>query len=278
MQQGQPPFTLNDFLCFVWRAKLYWIVTVIIFGVIGFILYSSVQPFYKSQIIIGPANPINGAEVSSLLADENLFALRYLVQRVGSGASSDFTRFEAMYSGPSVAALLLEDEKIYRGLQHDYIYASLREKPPWDKAWLADYIDRRVILYPVGATPLRRMVYYHPNPAFGQYFISSIHTLTDALIRQTIKAETTQRVQYLQDAVEGTRNPEHRRALTTLLLEQERLRMLVSIDQPYAAAIVEPAASSHKPEWPDAYMVMLSFIIAGLVLGLLLYGWRSSYA
>ncbi len=277
-QRTAAPLTLNDLLYFIWRAKFYWLTGVIFFGVIGILVFTSVQPFYKSQMIVGPANPINGAEASSLLADENLFALRYLVQRVGVASSSDFVRFESMFSGVSVASLLMEDEAIYKGLQNDYIYASRRKAPKWEASWLADYIDRRVTLHPVNATPLRRMVYFHPDPEFGQYFLSRIHTLTDALIRQTIRAETIERVQYLQGAVEETRNPEHRRALTTLLLEQERLRMLVSIDQPYAAAIVEPASSSYKPRWPDVYILMSGFVAVGFMLGLMSYGWRRSYA
>lgn len=264
--------TLNDLLHYVWRAKFVWVLMVIVFLVAGFILYSTARPYYKAELIVGPANPINGAEISSLLGNENLFAIRHLVQRVGVGSSSDFTRFENMYDGPSVASLLLEDDTVRKGLARDYAYESMRDDYELSKEWLADYMARRVTLHPVGATPLRKMVYMHPSPEFGQYFLTRIHTLTDALIRQTIRAETIERVQYLQEAVEQTRNPEHRRALTTLLLEQERLRMLVSIDQPYAAAIVEPASASHKPRWPDVFLILPGFMTAGFVLGLMLYG------
>lgn len=67
-------------------------------------------------------------------------------------------------------------------------------------------------------------------------------------------------------------NPEHRRALTNLLMEQERVKMLVSIDQSYTATIVEPAANLPKPSWPKPLLILPIFMMIGAVLGFVLHG------
>lgn len=268
------PQSLQDLFSEIWRAKISLLFWIAIMVCLALVFGKTAKPYFKAEMIVAPANPINGAEVSSLLADENLFALRYLVQRVGVGSSSDFTRFENMYAGPSVASLLLQDENIRIGLARDHAFSFMQDTEGWNAAKLSDYIAKRVRFETIGATPLRRMVYFHPDKEFGIYFLTRIHTLTDTIIRQNIRAEAIERVQYLQEAVEATNNPEHRRALTTLLLEQERLRMLVSIDQPYAASVIEPASSSNKPKWPDWKLLIAGAVLFGAFLGWMFYGLR----
>ncbi|MCD8493953.1 MAG: hypothetical protein LRY39_00710 [Alphaproteobacteria bacterium] len=61
-----------------------------------------------------------------------------------------------------------------------------------------------------------------------------------------------------------------------MLLEQERLNMLVSIDQPYAADIVENAASSSRPLWPDIPLAAVLLVLAGMALGFAAFGLKHS--
>lgn len=270
--------TLKDLLRDIFSARGFIMVFALAGAVAAGLFVYMATPYYRAQMIVSPANPMNGAEVSSLLADDNLFALRYLVQRVGVANSSDFMRFENVYDGQSVATALLKDERITEGLSQDRMFPFSRSETQWNAAKLAEYIDERVRLEPVGATPMRRLAYYHPDPTFAVYFIQAIHTVSDTLIRRDIHTNAAQRVQYLQDAVGKTNNPEHRRALTTLLLEQERLRMLVSIEQSYAASVIEPAASSYKPRWPDKALVFAALVFAGALAGFVIWSIRQAPA
>lgn len=235
----------------------------------------SATPYYRAWMILSPANPMNGAEISSLLADDNLFALRYLVQRVSVANSSDFMRFENIYDGPSVAKILLEQEDVLRGLAQDHAFRfTAPRRQSWSPEKLAEYLHDTVRLEPVNGSTLRRLSYKHPNPDFAKYFISGMHMVSDALIRRTIKEEAKARAAYLKAAVAETENPEHKRSLTTLLLEQERLLMLASLDQPYAAAIVEPAAVSFKPVWPDPALLFAGLTALGALAGFLAGSFR----
>lgn len=270
------PRTLVDVCADFWQARLYVLTGLIVGCVAAALFVFTATPYYKAHMIVSPANPMNGAEVSSLLADDNLFALRYLMQRVGVGNSSDFLRFENTYAGSSVAKELLGDEKILTGLASDRRFRFSPAKRNWSAEELAEYIGKHVRLEPVGATSLRRMVYSHPSREYGTYFLKVIHSISDGLIRTNIRQEATQRVNYLQQAIKATGNPEHRRALTTLLLEQERLRMLVSIETPYAAAVVEPPAAGVKPSWPDALLLFPVFMFIGGLIGFVVHGFKEA--
>ena len=105
-----------------------------------------------------------------------------------------------------------------------------------------------------------------------------LHETADGLIQYGLRKEVNERIAYLQKAMAEVRNPDHRRALTDLLMEQERLKMMVSIDQPYAAAMVEPSAISATPAWPDTTLVFLAFGVAGAFLGFIVFSIAQAFS
>lgn len=274
--QGIQEKSLVDILRDLWSARKWLLSFAFIGAVLGGVWMMMATPHYKAQIIVAPANPMNGAEISSLLANDNLFALRYLVQRVGISNTSDFLRFENIYKGPSVAAELLRDEKIVAGLRNDQDFVFSNDRNGFVPETLAEYLKKQVSLQPVGGSNLRRLVYFHPDREFARYFLNRVHAVTDNMIRESIREEADSRIAYLKQAVRQSRNPEHSRALTTLLLEQERLRMVVSIDQAYTASVIEPASSTVEPARPDAYLVFSLFALAGGLFGLLVFSMRQT--
>jgi hypothetical protein len=255
----------------LWRARFFILIGGFMALGAGFAFLIFAVPYYKATMLVSPANTMNGAESSSLGADDSLYALRYLVQRMGAGNSSDFARFENIYSGTAVATILLADPKVRAGFDLDQRFAFSGVVVPHNAEEMAEYLRDRVRLEPVGTTSMRRLVYWHPHPEFAKYFLHSLHKVTDELIRQRVRRDAEARVSYLQNEMQKNTNPDHRRALTTLLMEQERLRMLVSIDMPYAAAVVEAPAVGARPQWPDMTWVIAGFSLVGMVLGFLLH-------
>lgn len=263
--------TIGDLMRDIVRARRAIFFTTAFFMILAGLFIGLATPYYRAALLVTPANPMSGAEVSSLLANDDLFALRYMVQRVGVTNTSDFTRFESVAVGASTAQALLQDETIMRGLMSEPSWFAAGGTKTWTAYSLSEYLQRRVTFESVGASAMRRIVYWHPNPAFAALFLERVHDIADRHIRTTIRRDATQRIQYLQGAVAKIPNPEHRRALTALLLEQERLRMLVSIDQPYAAEVIEPAAAGSRAAWPKASLVLLMAALAGVMSGFI--GW-----
>ena len=264
--------TWVDLFQSLYKARLFIMIGVMAGVILAGLWAMIATPYYKASLIIAPASPMNGAEVSSLLADDNLFALRYLVQRVGAGQSSDFLRFETIHDGPSVAQILLAQEDVVRGIAQDrrFVFtAPFYEE--WMPSLLSEYLHKKLTLEPVHGTSLRRLSYHHPNPEFAKYLLDGVHMVADALIRKNVKEEAGGRIAYLDGQIQNAKNPEHRRALTTLMMEQERLLMLASLDQPYAASIVEPASASPKPVWPNIPLLFSALSFAGAAIGVLVF-------
>ena len=244
---------------------------------LAYIFLSFLTPHYRGSMIIGPVDSRTRDVVRSPVAEDNLYAARYVTQRQEGANGSDFLRFETIVSGVSVAAALLQREDVRAGLAADTgsRFAEKDIEGTWSPPALAQYLKKHVRLDPVGETALRTMIYYHPDPEFAAHFLRIVHGVTDTLIRRDAKTNTDLRIDYLKSALAKTHNPEHRRTFTALLLEQERLRMLVSIESDYAASVIEPPASSYKPLWPSRPLVIGAFLLLGALIGFFLhYGRR----
>ncbi|MCC7304813.1 MAG: hypothetical protein IT558_00980 [Alphaproteobacteria bacterium] len=268
--------TFSEVWSDLWRARFF-VTAGAAAGILLAALYVMLAvPFYRADMIVSPANPISGTDVISVPGGDSMLATPYKAQYVGNDNSYEFMRFENMIAGPSVAGILLKDETILKGLNHERRFVFLKPDTVWNAEKFAEYIRARVRTEPIGETPLRRLVYFHPSSDFAAYFMNRLHAVTDQIIRSNVKEDAAERVRYLQQALDSTNNPEHRRVLTALLMEQERLRMLASIDQPYAAAMVEPPAVSYRPRWPDRLMVFASLLVAGCLAGFMIHGVRNT--
>ena len=278
IENQQNPGTLVDLLRDVWKARLY-IFAGLLIGCAGAIsVQFTTVPHYESSMIIAPAHNMNGADSSSLGADSDFFLLRYMVQHMGLSGSSDFLRFENMYAGASVAKMLLEDPNIQKGLERDQAFLLSEPQEQWTADQLAEYIHKRVIIDPVGATPMRTMRYAHPSKAFGQYFLHNLHKKTDSLIRAQTRNETEQRIAYIKQEIRQNTNPDHKKALINLLMEQERLRMMVSIGTPYAATVIEPPSSSVKTTWPSLTLLWSLCSALGMFLGFVVFNIKNAFS
>lgn len=261
--------TLVDLMSDVWRAKILMLVFAIISTGFALTFVTIANPYVRAEMIIAPATPI-GNHPQATPDFEGIIQLQTGVM-TGSAA---FTRFEALYNGVSVAMMLLQDERVLKGLAQEKTFRFSVPQTEWTADELAIYLKRRLKLEPVSATQLRKLVYLHPDPDFAQHLIGRVHKITDEMIRVSILEEVNGRIEYLNASLARTQNAEHRRALTELLMEQERLKMLVSLDQPYAASVVEPPSAAARVVWPDVYLIFGGFILAGLMLGYVVHGFR----
>lgn len=265
--------TLMDALKLCWRAK-FWLLAGLLAGLASAaLLWALAVPQYRAALTLAPANPMNGAQFSRLMQDgESFTPLSFLLQKVGSTGTPDFIRFEATARGQAVAEALLKDRAILEGLARDPAFLWDHPRAQWNAAELSEYLERRIAIEPVSGGNLRQLRYSHPDPRFAAYLLSEIRKNADQAIRLKMRGETLGRIAYLQAELEKSANPDHRRALADLLLEQERLNMLVSIDQPYAADIVEDSASSSHPLWPDIPLAAVLLGLAGMALGFAAFG------
>lgn len=273
MAQGNE-LTLGDMLRELYGARLFLFAgalagTVLAVGVMVFAV-----PHYRAAMLLAPASETMAGSAASLPGQYDLSGMQYVVHRPGALESADFTRFEHILTGPSVAAILFEDPRIRTMVGTDVAFTFLPESAIASPAALSEYLQESVRIRPVGSTALRRVEYSHPDPAFAAFLPEALRAATDELIRREVRAQTERRIAYLLDQTDKIVHPQHRQVLTSLLMEQEQMRMMVNMDEPYAAAIVEPSAASSGPVWPSKALVMPLFVLIGLVAGYVIYGFR----
>ncbi|MGH1455915.1 MAG: hypothetical protein ACRBDI_03960 [Alphaproteobacteria bacterium] len=262
--------TLFDVLRDVWRAKLYMLVCVIISLICAFVFMGAAQKYYRAQMIVAPAVPMG--QGLSLAADIGEGSAQ--VQGSALQSSAAFLQFEHIYSGVSVASILLNDKAVMARIDMDRVFEFSSPEKEWTPEALSEYLRHHVVLASVSGTPLRSLVYYHPDKEFARDFVGRVHRIADEIIRARVLREASERIEYLDKALGRSQNPDHRRNLTALLMEQERIKMLVSLDQPYAARVVEFPYVSAISRWPDPYFIYPVFFFMGLFLGFVIYGVR----
>jgi len=119
----------------------------------------------------------------------------------------------------------------------------------------------------MGLSNLRKIVYSHPDPAFATYLVAAIHRAADGLIRADAAVHSAKRIAFLESEMNRVRHPDQIRALATLLTGQEQVAMMATIDEPYAASVIEPSSATSRPTWPRRPLVFAVFLIAGLGAG-----------
>jgi uncharacterized protein involved in exopolysaccharide biosynthesis len=259
----QSETTLADLAKEIWRGRGFVLGGAVCGLAIAFLFIMMAVPHSRAQMVLSPASPMEASA-----KDQNS---KPDVASQNMQAALNFERFQSVAKGAAVASLLLRSPELVKGLEYDQSFLFSKPVTNWRPENLAEYISRRVQFVPVGETPLRILRYSHRDAKFAAAFLQRLHAITDGVIRHSVRTEVNERIGYLQQEMQRSMNPEHRRAMTDLLMEQERLRMLVSIDQPYAALVIEPAFSSSKALWPDKMLVFSSFAALGAFLGFVFF-------
>ncbi|MCB9978192.1 MAG: hypothetical protein H6862_01105 [Rhodospirillales bacterium] len=258
---------LIDVLDFLWRQKRF------VFGgglaglALAALFVILAVPHYRASMIVGPAMDLSVPGVEALTGRYDEGFGPALSGRSQSGESADFVRFEKTLTGPAVAAVLFQDPKIREGLIHAHRFVFLSAPDVSTPEALSTVLTREVSIEFMGLSNLRKIVYSHPDPAFATYLVAAIHRAADGLIRADAAVHSAKRIAFLESEMNRVRHPDQIRALATLLTGQEQVAMMATIDEPYAASVIEPSSATSRPTWPRRPLVFAVFLIAGLGAG-----------
>jgi hypothetical protein len=264
MRQEQ---TLADLLSELWTARRYIIAFTAIFMLFAFFIILISTPLYKGSMIVAPADGYALGDYASSVSEGASMNLPFWRPHDQEGISTDFYRFMYTIQGTAVAAILLKDEGVLGGIARDGSWSKHADK--WSAEELTDYLVKHIKIEHLGTTPLRRISYSHPDPAFAAAFLRKIHLVSDQLIRRDRRHQSESRISYLEQTLQKTVNPDHRKGITDLLMQQEHIQMLANLDEPYAAIVVEAPSSTPRPVWPDKTLLVAVFAIVGAGFGFL---------
>lgn len=229
--------------------------------VLAFLLCLALPTKWEARMTVGPAGRGAGPDLSAFLPASESPTVQYLLQRVGSMTAADFAVYEMLMTSPRVAAALLKDETLKSRLE------SACSGCGKDAAKLTRWLECAVRARPVGATQMRRMTLRMKDKTLATDILRALHRLSDETIRADARIRTDQRISYLREKLGDVANPDQRDALVGLLKEQERLRMMVGIDNDFAAEMIDPPSIPARPASPDPFVLFPAFAFLGAAAG-----------
>ncbi|MFK7840475.1 MAG: hypothetical protein AB8B83_09135 [Bdellovibrionales bacterium] len=255
----------------IWSAKLFLIVGFCVGVLAAFCFTVLAVPKVEARMMIAPAELMDVAMKTRVQNGRSDFVLDSGPMRQHE-VVPHFTRFEAMIRGIAVSKILLRNDYFVDGVLRDRSFVFDERNDALNAFELAEYIRNHVRFDPFGESAMGEIVYRHSDGQFASYFVQQIHRVTDQLIRTELRDQVNERIAYLERVIAKTINPEQRRIMTSLLLEQERTRMLVSMDAPVAARIIDPVAVSSRAVWPNLAFIYSGFCLIGLILAYFIFG------
>jgi hypothetical protein len=276
-----------------WKARRF--VFAIVGGLVllaGLYLFTR-QPVYEVNAIIGPSAASSGGgsggALSTLAATAGL--------NVGTGNTNLFDKYQHLLQATRLADVL---EKRHAVMEH--LYASSwdakthRWTPPGDpislvknlikdaigKPWqppttqtLAEQLEKMVNLgqAPGGAgginalrSQLISVTLRYEDREYAIALLNYILQDADALARQDQLETTENRIDYLEGAIKRTSEVSLYNSLTQILLDQERVLMMIKADKYYAFDMVDPPNASIFPAGPGKMRMLMLSVILGLAI------------
>lgn len=253
-------FNIADMINYTWRARGF-----LIYGALAGLLAAALlliflKPHYEAWMVVAP--PREGAETLNFLV-ENPPPILAPMANQSIPRAGEYVRFQQTLRGPTIAKILIDKEGFLPALNQKttFRWSSGNLSGPTQ---LSQALSKQIRLDPIGATDSLRLSYTHPDPQFAVKMLQSLVLTTDQLIRLDVRDDVQSRIDWLKAQLKTTLNPDHRQAITKLLMAEERRRMLLSINTPYALSVIEPATALPRPVTPKPTLLVPLCLIIGL--------------
>jgi hypothetical protein len=277
--------------------ELFWAIRsgwqdIILVGVAGLLLgivYLFVAtPVYTVKLVVGPVQNQNNSSSGGALRQLSALASLNL-----NSSNTGFNDALDIMQSASVSLRLANDQRIMRQVFRtewdpeagkfrpnpsiltwiSHVVPVLFGRPYWiapGPGRLALYLDKSIVVTDFGENDLKQLTYLTPNPEFGKYLLNRIYEAADDEMKENTLRRAERYIRYLERRLQTVTVTEHREALTQLLIDQERTRMTIDPDLPFAMQVVTPALASDAPTTPAIAPTIAIFLLAGASLGALL--------
>ena len=261
----------------------------------GYLVLLCTTPQYTASMVVGPISLRGATAVGTPLPDQSGNGFR----QIGSGAElSDYTRYLQLLTTPNVMAGLQDKvpnllptlfsrewdqthsqwqpPRGFTATLRRFLNWSLR-RPGWrapDTERLSGYLAKEVkismVTLPGTPTPMRRITYRNADRGLAIGILYGLHQSAEGLLREEADRRSQAVIEYIQMEMGKIGLQEHRAALVQLLAEQERVRMMISLNLPYAADIITPPTAPLQPDYPQPWPIILGGMIMGVFIRLAL--------
>ncbi|AWK87997.1 Wzz/FepE/Etk N-terminal domain-containing protein [Azospirillum thermophilum] len=251
-----------------------------------------VPPEFTATMVVGPTARVGAAAMG---ARTPVPAGREAAQSVaepgpGEELLSDFARYLELFGSTAVAERLMADPGLLRavypgrwdeeaqrwrpapglGGMVKRLLLALVGREDWeepDADRFARWLRSRIAVDMVRSGPMRRITLRHRDRAFALDLLGRVAVATDAHLRAEAQRRSAAQIAHVRSRLAAVTVTEHRRALADLLADQERLAMMIEVELPFAADLIDPPHAARLPDWPDPTVIVPLSAAAGLVAG-----------
>ncbi|WP_244434011.1 hypothetical protein [Azospirillum sp. B506] len=248
-----------------------------------------VTPAYTAAMVIGPTARVGsaamGARVPTVSGRESAGVAE---PGAGDESLSDFARYLELFGSGPVADRLAADPRILHALFPErWDEQSGRWRPPSGllptvkrmllamvgrQDWVEPDGDRvaralrdRLVIDMLRSGPMRRVTFRHADRGAAVAMLGRIAAVTDAHLREEAARRSAAQIAHIRLRLGAVTVAEHRQALSDLLLDQERVAMMIGVDLPFAADTIQPPTAAALPDWPNPAVVVPLTGLVGLV-------------
>ena len=287
--------SLRDIVVRVWRGK--WIVALTMIAVVAVVTLwmKSKDPRYTATMIVAPSGDGGAGGLSGRLSQYSGIAALAGIDLPSNEVVTPFSQFSEIIASPIVAERL---ERKYDILPK--VFADSWGWNPETKVWvrhsglltpignwvreffglpsrsppsayaLSEYLQDKLGMSQIDNTSMQRIEFQHKDPVFAVQLLAALHKEADAVVREASEARTSRQIAYIERKLQTITAVDHRRSLVQLLLDQEKQMMMIQVDLPFAAQIIEPPISTDEPTFPRPKLFLAAAIVLGGMLGVML--------
>ena len=248
-----------------------------------------VTPAYTAAMVIGPTARVGSAAMGARVPTLNGRDSAGVAEPgAGDESLSDFARYLELFGSGPVADRLAADPTILRALFAERWDAEAeRWRPPpglfpavkrallamaGREDWVEPDGDRvaralrdRLVVDMLRSGPMRRITFRHPDRTIAVDLLGRIAAATDAHLRAEAARRSAAQIAHIKLRLGAVTVAEHRQALSDLLLDQERVAMMIGVELPFAADMIQPPTAATLPDWPNPAVVIPLAGLGGLV-------------
>jgi len=144
---------------------------------------------------------------------------------------------------------------------------------PWHAPNASDLrtlIQREVRINEEPRSSVVTITFNNADPSTAVNLLQKMHDVADSKLRQRTLERASNYIAYLQRILPTTTIGEYRQALAQALADQEKLKMMASANNPFAAAPFGHAVASDRATTPSPLRVLGIAVLVGLLSGILL--------
>lgn len=274
----------QDLIASGWRHR--WLVALVVLVALALgVAWIVVSPTrYTSRLVVMPTEA--SQQLSDLLRNAGSSVIASsLGSLTGTEQITYFDRFSKQLTAVSTAAALKEHPNLVESLmglrwnderkiwEGDSVLTQVKAALGLDTSAdtsaqaVAEFLRRNLVQEQDRNSPITTLSLDAADAEVARQTLGYLHQYSDDQIKQAIYQQTQSKLEYLQRRLQSVTVNDYRQTLIGLILDQEKILMLIQPNLPFAAEALEKPEILIEPSSPKKGRILVVALLLGLLIG-----------